>query len=171
MARTNQQRSKATAAIYDSLIMAASSAAAQTYTITDSARWAQTTGEVIARRFSSTQAGRSRLKSSASSTGMTDPAFLYSNGQLTLLGTLGGEYGPGEGYQYLRPDRRLFDPCERIVSRISLFGRANGEPRDTGRRLQRGLCAGRRRSGSGDIAAHRSPSQARNMRSFTAMDK
>ena len=28
---------------------------------------------------------------------MTDPAFLYSNGQLTNLGTLGGEYGQGRG--------------------------------------------------------------------------
>ena len=26
---------------------------------------------------------------------MTDPAFLYTNGQLTNLGTLGGEYGQG----------------------------------------------------------------------------
>ena len=36
-------------------------------------------------------------QSSASSTSFTDPAFLYSAGQLSSLGTLGGEYGQARG--------------------------------------------------------------------------
>src|SRR6266446_4939141 len=75
----------------------ATTAAAQTYTVTDlgtlgrNSLGSYSDGECI------NVSGQVAGESSAASTQTSDPAFLYSNGQLINIGTLGGEYGNGRG--------------------------------------------------------------------------
>src|SRR5215813_12942900 len=75
----------------------ATQAFAQTYTITDLG----TLGPNSLGNYSVANcingAGQIAGASSAPSTQMSDPAFLYSNGQMINLGTLGGEDGQARG--------------------------------------------------------------------------
>ncbi len=82
---------------FAALIWAASPAAAQTYTITDLGTLGTNSRGSYSQAFCINSSGQVAGQSSASSTSTTDPAFLYSNGQLTSLGTLGGEYGQARG--------------------------------------------------------------------------
>src|SRR4030095_16348263 len=69
----------------------------QTYTVSDlgtlgrNSLGSYSNGECI------NASGQVAGQSSATSSHASDPAFLYSNGQLINIGTLGGEYGNGRG--------------------------------------------------------------------------
>src|SRR6266481_9308410 len=84
-------------AIFAAFALLATTAAAQTYTVTDlgtlgtNSRGSYSNGQCI------NASGQVAGESSASSSHTTDPAFLYSNGQLINIGSLGGEYGNGRG--------------------------------------------------------------------------
>src|SRR6476660_5139924 len=75
----------------------ATSAFSQTYTITDLGTLGTNSRGTYSQAFCINASGQVAGESSASSSQMTDPAFLYSNGQLINIGTLGGEYGNGRG--------------------------------------------------------------------------
>lgn len=84
-------------AIFATFALLATIAAAQTYTVTDlgtlgtNSRGSYSIGQCI------NASGQVAGESSASSSQTTDPAFLYSNGQLINIGSLGGEYGNARG--------------------------------------------------------------------------
>src|SRR5690349_25155969 len=84
-------------AIFAALALVATTSEAQTYTVTDlgtlgtNSRGSYSIGQCI------NASGQVAGQSSAASSQMTDPAFLYSNGQLINIGTLGGEYGSPRG--------------------------------------------------------------------------
>src|SRR5205807_8932171 len=84
-------------AIFAAFALLATTAAAQTYTVTDLG----TLGRNSLGSYSTGQgingSGQVAGESSASSTHMTDPAFLYSNAPSINIGTLGVEYGNGRG--------------------------------------------------------------------------
>ncbi len=71
--------------------------ASETYTITDLGTLGANSRGDYSQAFCINAGGQVAGQSSASSTSFTDPAFLYSAGQLTSLGTLGGEYGQAQG--------------------------------------------------------------------------
>ena len=74
-----------------------SPAMAQTYTVADLGTLGANDRGSYSQAFCINSTGQVAGQSSASSSSMTDPAFLYVNGQLTSLGTLGGEYGQARG--------------------------------------------------------------------------
>ena len=78
-------------------LLAATAAAAQTYTITDLGTLGTNSRGTYSQAYCINASGQAAGQTSASSQNMTDPAFLYSNGQLINLGTLGGEYGQARG--------------------------------------------------------------------------
>src|ERR1700730_10162828 len=82
---------------FGALILAASPAAAQTYTITDLGTLGTNSRGSYSEAFCINSSGQVGGQSSASSSFVTDPAFLYRDGRLTSLGTLGGEYGAAQG--------------------------------------------------------------------------
>ena len=75
------------------LVIAATSVNAQTYTVTDLGTLGANSLGNYSIAYCINSAGDIAGESSASSTKVSDPAFLYANGQMTNLGTLGGEYG------------------------------------------------------------------------------
>src|SRR6266480_579986 len=75
----------------------ATPAFAQTYTITDLGTLGRNSIGSYSIAYCINDSGQVAGESSAPSAQMSDPAFLYSNGQLINLGTLGGEYGNGRG--------------------------------------------------------------------------
>ena len=79
------------------LLLAALPAAAQTYTVTDLGTLGTNSRGSYSQAFCINANGQVAGQSSASSSSMTDPAFLYSNGTLSSIGTLGGEYGQARG--------------------------------------------------------------------------
>ena len=85
------------AAGFLALIVTAATAAAQTYTVTDLGTLGANSRGNYSQAFCINASGQVAGQSSASSTSFTDPAFLYSAGQLSSLGTLGGEYGQARG--------------------------------------------------------------------------
>ncbi len=70
---------------------------AQTYTITDLGTLGTNTRGNYSIAYCINNSGQVAGESSAPSHQFTDPAFLYSNGQLINIGTLGGEYGQPRG--------------------------------------------------------------------------
>ena len=78
-------------------IFLATPAFAQTYTIGDLGTLGRNSIGTYSIAYCINGAGQVAGASSASSTQMSDPAFLYSNGQMINLGTLGGEYGQARG--------------------------------------------------------------------------
>src|SRR2546430_631212 len=78
------------------VLILASSAAGQTYTITDLGTLGTNDRGSYSQAFCINASGQVGGQSSASSTTLTDPAFLYSNGVMTSLGSLGGEYGSAQ---------------------------------------------------------------------------
>ena len=76
-------------------LLFATGALAQTYTVTDLGTLGPNSLGNYSVAYSINGNGQIAGSSSSSNPNMTDPAFLYSNGQLTNLGTLGGEYGQG----------------------------------------------------------------------------
>jgi probable HAF family extracellular repeat protein len=79
------------------MLLVASPVAAQTYTVTDLGTLGTNSRGSYSQAFCINASGQVAGQSSASSSVMTDPAFLYSDGKLTSIGTLGGEYGQGRG--------------------------------------------------------------------------
>src|SRR5262245_23051187 len=75
------------------LVVALTGAAAQTYTVTDLGTLGPNSLGNYSIAYGINASGSVTGESSSSIPNMTDPAFLYSNGQLTNIGTLGGEYG------------------------------------------------------------------------------
>src|SRR5215510_12404431 len=75
----------------------ATPAFAQTYTVTDLGTLGPNSLGNYSVANSINGAGQIAGASSAPSTQMSDPAFLYSNGQMINLGTLGGEDGQARG--------------------------------------------------------------------------
>jgi probable HAF family extracellular repeat protein len=75
----------------------ATTAAAQTYTITDLGTLGRNSLGTYSIGQCINASGQVAGQSSAPSSQASDPAFLYSNGQLTSIGTLGGEYGSPRG--------------------------------------------------------------------------
>jgi probable HAF family extracellular repeat protein len=76
-------------------LLLATGALAQTYTVTDLGTLGPNSLGNYSVAYSINGNGQIAGSSSSSVPNMTDPAFLYSNGQLINLGTLGGEYGQG----------------------------------------------------------------------------
>src|SRR3954453_18527361 len=70
-----------------------SAAVAQTYTITDLGTLGPNDRYNYSVAYSINSSGQVGGASSAPSSQKSDPAFLYSGGQLINIGTLGGEYG------------------------------------------------------------------------------
>src|SRR5438046_5802474 len=70
---------------------------AQTYTITDLGTLGRNSIGSYSIAYSINGSGQVAGESSAPSSRMSNPAFLYSNGQLINIGTLGGEYGQARG--------------------------------------------------------------------------
>jgi probable HAF family extracellular repeat protein len=70
---------------------------AQTYTITDLGTLGRNSNGSYSIAYCINGSGQVAGESSAPSHQMSDPAFLYSNGQLINIGTLGGEYGQARG--------------------------------------------------------------------------
>ena len=70
---------------------------AQTYTITDLGTLGANSNGSYSVAECINSSGQVAGESSAPSSQMSDPAFLYSNGQLINIGTLGGEYGEPRG--------------------------------------------------------------------------
>src|SRR3954447_12422037 len=83
--------------IFAAFALLATAAAAQTYTVTDLGTLGRNSLGSYSTGQSINASGQVAGESSASSTQTTDPAFLYSNGQLIDIGSLGGEYGNGRG--------------------------------------------------------------------------
>src|SRR5262249_47075060 len=76
------------------LLATAAIAGAQTYTVTDLGTLGRNSnGNNYSIAYCINGAGLIGGGSSSPIQNMSDPAFLYSNGQLTNIGTLGGEYG------------------------------------------------------------------------------
>ena len=88
------------------LLLAAAPAVAPTYTITDLGTLGPNSLGNYSSAFCIDASGQVGGQSSASSRAQTDPAFLYSNGVLTSLGTLGGEYGSARGINTAGRDSR-----------------------------------------------------------------
>jgi probable HAF family extracellular repeat protein len=84
-------------AIFAAFAFLATIAAAQTYTITDLGTLGTNSLGTYSVGYCINASGQVGGSSSASSSRVSDPAFLYSNGQLINIGTLGGEYGQGRG--------------------------------------------------------------------------
>jgi probable HAF family extracellular repeat protein len=82
---------------FAALFLTALPAGAQTYTVTDLGTLGRNSRGSYSQAFCINASGQVVGQSSASSPSMTDPAFLYSNGTLTSIGTLGGEYGQARG--------------------------------------------------------------------------
>src|ERR1043166_10135306 len=70
---------------------------AQTYTIADLGTLGINSNGSYSIAYCINGSGQVAGESSAASTQMSDPGFLYSNGQLTNIGTLGGKYGQPRG--------------------------------------------------------------------------
>src|SRR4051812_7189110 len=70
---------------------------AQTYTVTDLGTFGPNSNGNYSIANCINNSGQVAGSSSAPSSQMSDPGFLYSNGQLTNIGTLGGEYGQPHG--------------------------------------------------------------------------
>ena len=70
---------------------------AETYTITDLGTLGTNSNGSYSIAYCINNSGQVAGESSAPSHQMSDPAFLYSNGQLINIGTLGGEYGQPRG--------------------------------------------------------------------------
>ena len=70
---------------------------AQTYTVTDLGTLGRNSLGSYSIAYCINSSGQVAGESSASSTQMSDPGFLYSNGQLINIGTLSGEYGQPRG--------------------------------------------------------------------------
>ena len=79
------------------IICVASSAVAQTYTVTDLGVLGSNSRGTASEAYCINAIGQVGGQSSASSRKITDPAFLYSQGVMTSLGTLGGEYAVALG--------------------------------------------------------------------------
>src|SRR5256885_16635080 len=79
------------------LLVIASSAAAQTYTITDRGTLGTNHEGSSSEAYCINSSGQVGGQSTASLRSFADPAFLYSDGVLTSLGTLGGEYASARG--------------------------------------------------------------------------
>src|ERR687886_3087523 len=75
----------------------AAPAFAQTYTVTDLGTLGANRNGNYSVAYCINGSGEVGGSSSARSSHMTDPAFLYSSGQLINIGTLGGEYGEARG--------------------------------------------------------------------------
>jgi probable HAF family extracellular repeat protein len=82
---------------FAALILAALPAEAQTYNITDLGTLGTNSRGSYSQALCINSSGQVGGQSSASSVSVTDPAFLYSGGVLTSLGSLGGEYGSAQG--------------------------------------------------------------------------
>ena len=78
---------------FTAFVVVATGAAAQTYTITDLGTFGPNSNGNYSVAHCINASAQIAGESSAPSTKMSDPAFLYSNGTLTNIGTLGGEYG------------------------------------------------------------------------------
>src|ERR1041384_6822593 len=70
---------------------------AQTYTITDLGTLGRNSNGSYSIAYCINGSGQVAGESSAQSSQLSDPAFLYSNGQLINIGTLGGESGQPRG--------------------------------------------------------------------------
>lgn len=79
------------------LICFATPVFAQTYTITDLGTLGPNSNGNYSVAYCINSSGQVAGESSAPSSQMSDPAFLYSNGQLINIGTLGGESGQPRG--------------------------------------------------------------------------
>ncbi|CAN5455406.1 hypothetical protein BH18VER2_BH18VER2_11450 [soil metagenome] len=75
------------------LVLLATPAFAQTYTITDLGTLGTNSRGTYSQAFCINASGQVTGTSSASSSQTSAPAFLYNNGQLLNLGTLGGAFG------------------------------------------------------------------------------
>src|SRR4029077_17936185 len=84
-------------AIFAAFALLATTAAAQTYTVTQRGTLARNSLGSYSTGHCINASGQVAGESSASSTHTTDPAFLYSNGQLINIVSLGGEYCNGNG--------------------------------------------------------------------------
>src|SRR5262245_20252782 len=81
----------------------ATPAFAQTYTITDLGTLGSNSNGSYSVAECINSSGQVAGESSAPSSQMSDPAFLYSNGQLINIGTLGGESGQPSGINTTGP--------------------------------------------------------------------
>ena len=79
------------------IISVASSALTQTYTVTDLGTLGSNSRGSYSEAYCINASGQISGQSSSSSRRVTDPAFLYSDGVMTALGTLGGEYASAHG--------------------------------------------------------------------------
>src|SRR5215467_14106024 len=79
------------------LMFVATPVFAQTYTVTDLGTLGSNSLGNYSVAFCINNSGQVAGESSAPSSQMSDPAFLYSNGQLTNIGTLGGETAQPRG--------------------------------------------------------------------------
>src|SRR5215471_11978733 len=70
---------------------------AQTYTITDLGTLGRNNNGSYSIAYCINNSGQVAGESSSPSLQFSDPAFLYTNGQLINIGTLGGEYGQPRG--------------------------------------------------------------------------
>jgi probable HAF family extracellular repeat protein len=77
------------------LALAAGSVAAQSYNVTDLGTLEANGRGGFCQAYSINVSGQ--VSGAASASSNVAPAFLYSGGQMTSLGTLGGEYGAGQG--------------------------------------------------------------------------
>src|SRR6266446_5960141 len=73
------------------------SAFAQTYTVSDLGTFGPNSNGNYSVAFCINSSGQVAGESSAPSSQRSDPAFLYSNGQLVNIGTLGGDVGQPRG--------------------------------------------------------------------------
>lgn len=79
------------------IISVALSALAQTYTVPDVGALGSNSRWSYREAYSINASGQIGGQSAASSRRVTDPAFLYSDGVMTSLGTLGGKYASAHG--------------------------------------------------------------------------
>jgi len=77
------------------VVLFATGAGAQTYTITDLGTFGPNSDGNYSVAYSINTSGQIGGSSSAPSSKITDPAFIYNNGTLTNIGTLGGSLGEG----------------------------------------------------------------------------
>ena len=88
----NRQRRLSRLVQLAAFVITATSAAAQSYQVVDLGTLGPNSLGNYSIAYCINSAGQVAGESSASSSSMSDPAFLYSGGPLMNLGTLGGEY-------------------------------------------------------------------------------